>query len=50
MKREAEAKIEALKTRASRSRQEFKAKHEQRVAIAKNKFHEWEAHIDSELY
>ena len=50
MKREAEAKIEALKTRASRSRQEFKVKHEQRVAIAKNKFHEWEAQIDSELY
>ena len=50
MKREAEAKIEALKTRASRSRQEFKAKHEQRVAIAKKKFHEWEAQIDSELY
>jgi uncharacterized membrane protein len=50
MKRNAEAKIEALKTKAARSREEFKIKHEQRVASAKNKFHEWEAQIESELY
>jgi uncharacterized membrane protein len=50
MKRNAEAKIEALKARAAHSRQEIKAKHEQRVAMAKSKFHEWEAQIDSELY
>jgi uncharacterized membrane protein len=50
MKRSAEAKIEALKARAAHSRQEMKAKQEQRVALAKNKFHEWEAQIESELY
>jgi uncharacterized membrane protein len=49
MKRNAEAKIEALKARAARSKQEIRAKYEKRVALAKSKFHEWEAQIESEL-
>ena len=50
LRRQAEAKIEVLKATVARSKQDIKAKHEQRVARAKKAYHNWVEEIESRIY
>jgi uncharacterized membrane protein len=50
IRRQAEAKIEMLKAKAAESKQDIKAKHEQRVARAKKEYHEWLDRMEAEIY
>ena len=49
MKRHAEEKIEILKAKAAESKQDIKARHEQRVARAKKAYQNWVDEMESGL-